>query len=212
MSISPNTRHSLIVRLKDRADDAAWFEFTEIYRPVVYRLAIRRGMQAADADDLVQGVFSAVARVIDQWQEDGERARFRTWLTRVAENAILNALTRQPRDRGAGGSDAADLLEYLPSAGGDSSWIRIEQRREIFRWAARQVRPEFQPDTWDAFWLTAVEGRSAEEVAQELGRSLGAIYAARSRVMRRLREKVVEWSDDRSDEVSDQTVRKEMGS
>ncbi|MBI3860322.1 MAG: sigma-70 family RNA polymerase sigma factor [Planctomycetia bacterium] len=196
MSVSPETRPSLIVRLKDRADDDAWFEFTEIYRPVIYRLACRRGMQHADADDLVQQVLSSVARVIDRWEEDPQRARFRTWLARVANNAIVNALTRRAGDRGTGDSELHDLLDLQPAEGPGSDLIRVEHRREVFRWAARQVRPEFQAETWDAFWLTAVEGREVDEVAGELKRSRGSIYAARSRVMRRLREKVAEWEED----------------
>lgn len=196
MSVSPETRPSLIVRLKDRADDEAWFEFTEIYRPVIFRLACRRGMQPADADDLVQQVLSSVARVIDRWEDDPQRARFRTWLTRVATNAILNALNRRPRDCGAGGSDLIDLLGAQPADGPGSNLVRIEHRREVFRWAARQVRPEFQPETWNAFWLTAVDGREIADVARELNRSHGSIYAARSRVMRRLREKVGEWEEE----------------
>jgi RNA polymerase sigma-70 factor (ECF subfamily) len=198
MSVSPETRPSLIVRLKDRADDEAWFEFTEIYRPVIFRLACRRGMQPADADDLVQQVLSSVARVIDRWEEDPQRARFRTWLARVVTNAILNALTRQPCDRGAGGQELHDLLDAQPADGPGSEFIRMEHRREVFRWAARQVRPEFQPETWDAFWLTAVDARDVAEVARQLNRSHGSIYAARSRVMRRLREKVAEWEEEQA--------------
>ena len=60
----------------------------------------------------------------------------------------------------------------------------------VGRWAARQIRDEFQPATWDAFWRTAVEGQDAAEVARELQKNTGAIYAAKSRVMRRLREKI----------------------
>jgi RNA polymerase sigma-70 factor (ECF subfamily) len=194
MSASPETRASLLVRLKDHADDEAWSEFTEIYRPVIYRLASRRGMQPADADDLVQQVLSAVARVIDRWEANPERARFRTWLHRVATNAIINALARGRPDRGSGDSGLCDLLDAQPATNGnESELIRIEQRREIFRWAARQIRPEFQPATWDAFWKTAVEGQDVDAVCRELGRSRGSIYAARSRVMRRLKEKVQEW-------------------
>ena len=197
MSASPETRPSLLVRLKDRTDDQAWFEFTEIYRPVVFRLARRRGLQHADADDLVQQVFSAVARVIDNWKVDPRRGRFRTWLSRVATNAILNALTRGSPDRGSGDSRLQDLLDAQPTVDGPASdLVRIEHRREVFRWAARQIRPEFQPDTWDAFWLTAVEGRDVADVARERGRTCGAVYAARSRVMRRLKEKVSEWEED----------------
>ena len=71
--------------------------------------------------------------------------------------------------------------------------MRLEHRREVFRWAARQVRREFHQTTWDAFWLTAVEGRTVEAVAKELAKNPGAVYAARSRVIRRIQEKVAEY-------------------
>jgi RNA polymerase sigma-70 factor (ECF subfamily) len=185
MSGSPETRPSLLVRLKDQADDEAWSEFAEIYRPVVYRLAVRKGLQHADAEDLAQQVLSAVARVIDRWQADPARARFRTWLHRVALNAIINALTRGAPDRGAGGAALHDLLDRQPAGEGPGSdLIRIEHRREVFRWAARQIRSEFHAVTWSAFWLTAVEGHEIDDVSCELKRSRGSIYAARSRVIR----------------------------
>jgi DNA-directed RNA polymerase specialized sigma24 family protein len=69
----------------------------------------------------------------------------------------------------------------------------LEYRREVFRWAARQVRKEFHQATWKAFWLTAVEGRAVEVVAEEFAKSRGAIYNARSRVMQRIQEKVTEY-------------------
>lgn len=194
MNSSPETRPSLLVRLRNQSDHEAWYEFTEIYRPVVWRLACRRGLQPADAEDLAQQVLAAVARTIDRWEIDPRRARFRTWLTRVAGNAILNALTRGVPDRGSGDTGMHDLLAQQPAADAEASQLlRIEQRREVFRWAARQIRPEFQPVTWDAFWFTAVEGSDVAETAKRLHLTPGSIYAARSRVMRRLREKVKEW-------------------
>ncbi len=69
----------------------------------------------------------------------------------------------------------------------------MEFRREVFGWAARQIRDEFQPETWNAFWQVGVEGHSVAEVAQMLGKKPGAIYAARGRVMRRLKEKIIDW-------------------
>jgi RNA polymerase sigma-70 factor (ECF subfamily) len=182
-----------LVRVRDASDHQAWYEFTEIYRPVIYRLARGKGMQHADAEDLAQQVLLAVASAIGRWEEDSERARFRTWLRRVADNAIINALTRGVPDRAEGGTDR--LTEQTAREGPDSDLLRIEYRREVFRWAARQIRDEFQPATWGAFWLTAVEGRDASEVAATLGKSAGAVYAAKSRVMRRLREKVGEFEE-----------------
>jgi len=193
MSSTPETRASLLIRLRDPADRAAWYEFVEIYRPVILRLARQKGMQDADADDVAQQVLVAVAKAAQQREHDPRRAKFRTWLGRVAHNAILNALTRARPDRGSGDSAMLAVLNGHESpTGPDSDLLRLEHRREVFRWAARQVRKEFHQDTWDAFWLTAVEGRPVEDVAAQLAKNRGAIYAARSRVIRRIQEKVTE--------------------
>ena len=72
-------------------------------------------------------------------------------------------------------------------AADESSDFDLEYRRSLFRWAAEQVRVEFKPPTWQAFWQTCVEGRPIREVSRELRLSTGAIYVARSRVMARLR-------------------------
>jgi len=197
MSSTPKTRPSLLIRVRDPADHAAWLEFVEIYRPVILRLARQKGMQAADAEDVAQEVLAAVAKAVEQREHDPKRAKFRTWLHRVASNAILDALTRRRPDRGSGDSALqAVLSEQESPSGPDSDLLRLEYRREVFRWAARQVRQEFHQDTWDAFWLTAIEGRSVEVVAKELAKDPGAIYAARSRIIRRIREKVTEYEQE----------------
>jgi RNA polymerase sigma-70 factor (ECF subfamily) len=194
MNQAPDTRPSLLLRLRDRADQAAWQEFTEIYQPVIYRLARQKGMQHADAEDLMQLVLLAVSKSVERWEHDPQRARFRTWLHRVAHNAILNALSRGKPDPGSGNSELLELLANQPrKEGPDSELLRLEYRREIFRWAARQVRDEFQQATWRAFWLSAVDGHKVAEVARQLGKTSGSIYAARSRVVRRIKEKVEEF-------------------
>ncbi len=197
MNSTPETRPSLLIRIRDPADQAAWNEFVEIYRPLILRLARYKGMQDADADDVAQQVLAAVATAVQQRKHDPQRAKFRTWLGRVANNAILNGLTRRKPDRGSGDSALLALLNAHKShSGPDSDLLRLEYRREVFRWAARQVRKEFHQTTWDAFWLTAVEGHTVETVAQQLAKNQGAIYAARSRVTRRIQEKVTEYDQD----------------
>lgn len=186
----PETRNSLLLKLRDRGDCESWHEFVAVYRPVVYRMARHRGMQDADAQDLAQAVLISVAEAVDRWEADPHRARFRTWLTRVAHNAIIDAFRRCRPDTGKGGTTQITRLQQQPEP--DDAEIEREQRRELFRWAARQVRWEFAEETWLAFWLTTVEGCDSKEVGAELGKSVGAVYIARSRVMRRLQEKVRE--------------------
>ena len=194
---TPETRESLLIRVRDPADQTAWHEFVEIYRPIILRLARQKGMQEADAEDIAQQVLVSVAKAVEQRRHDPKRAKFRTWLNRVAQNAILNTLTRGKPDRGSGDSALQAMLnQHQSHSGPDSDLLRLEHRREVFRWAARQVRQEFQQATWEAFWLTAVEGRSVEVVAEELAKNRGAIYAARSRVIRRIQEKVTEYEQE----------------
>jgi RNA polymerase sigma-70 factor (ECF subfamily) len=195
----PETKTSLLLRIQDSRDEEAWREFVAIYRPIVYRLARMRQLQHADADDLSQRVVIAVQRAIGNWRVDPAKGRFRFWLTRITQNAIINALARRRPDAPVGGSEILELLENQPAPDLDTQQeIQHEYRRSLFRWAARRIMAEFRGGTWEAFWLTTVEGTSVEETARALGKTPGAIYTARSRVMRRLNEviqqSVVDWS------------------
>ncbi|HUY92253.1 MAG TPA: sigma-70 family RNA polymerase sigma factor [Pirellulales bacterium] len=181
----PTTRLSLIVRLRDTANQAAWEEFTSIYRPAIYRFARKRGLQHADAQDLAQHVMSAVAERIADWRPDNNRARFRTWLSRVASNQAITMYRRRKPDAARGGTTAVAVLNEQEDPAID---LELNYRREAFRAIARKVRAEFEEATWQAFWMTAVEGVSVDKAARSLGRSAGAIYTARSRIIRRLQE------------------------
>ena len=187
----PETRDSLILQVQNPLNREAWDQFAMIYRPVIYRLARRKGLQDADAQDLTQQVLHAVSQSIGRWEKQDPPVKFRHWLRRVVRNAILNALSRKPRDGAAGGSVALDLLNQHSNPDRDSaSQIEIEYRRELYLQAARLVRSDVNAETWQAFELTVVEGIAAEEVARKLGKTPGNVYAARSRIMRRLREAV----------------------
>ena len=190
----PETNHSLIDRVRDAGDGASWLEFLGIYQPVVYRMARRRGLQDADAHDVMQQVFTSIAGSIDRWEASADRPPFRAWLTTIARNAITTALTRRPRDRAAGTTSVADMLEQQPDAGQTESELFAETRREIVRRAAELIRSEFSQATWDIFQKTSLEGVSVSEAAQISGRSAGAVYVARHRVLTRLKEKIAEFS------------------
>ncbi len=188
----PETRASLILRLPDVADVAAWDDFVSIYGPVVFRLAQRQGLQAADADDLVQEVLAAVARSVGPWLERKDRGSFRAWLLKIARNTAVNYLSRRAtRPFAADGEHAQRLLDEAAAAHGPlSSEFDLEYRREVFRWAADQVRSNVAEVTWEAFRMTHIDQISIADAAEQLGISTGNIYIARSRVMARLKELV----------------------
>lgn len=193
MTSLPETRESLLVQIRDPGDAAAWERFVTVYRPAVFRLAVRCGLQETDAEDLAQRVMISVSRAIGGWTKDAKRGTFRGWLLRIARNEIINALTRRPKDAGRGGTSVVNQLEQCASTKDSvEALIEDEHRRAIFRWAAEEIRPEFQAATWQAFWLSSVEGQAVDDVAMKLGKSVGAVYAARSRIIRRLKDVVRE--------------------
>ncbi len=193
MSEFPETRESLLVQVQDPANRDAWELFAQIYRPVIFRIALARGLQHADAQDLSQQVLMAVAGAIGDWEKRDETTRFRHWLSRVTKNAILNALMRLPMDQAVGGSSVDELLrEAVDRDGATSALIETEYRRELYLRAAEMVKVEFRPDSWQAFEMSVAGDLATEKVAAELGKSIGAIYTARSRIMFRLREVISE--------------------
>jgi RNA polymerase sigma-70 factor (ECF subfamily) len=184
------TRPSLLVRLRDPEDGVSWRRFVELYGALVYGFARQRGLQDADAADLTQEVFLAVARAMSRRQYDPARGSFRGWLYGIARRRLARLLHRRASEPvGSGNSTIQRHLSEQPGPDPEADWEH-EFQKQLFRLAAAEVRPHFAPATWDAFWQTAVEGKAGAAVAAALGLSVGAVYVARSRVLARLTEHI----------------------
>jgi RNA polymerase sigma factor (sigma-70 family) len=188
---SPLTRASLLVQLRDGSNDAAWQEFVRLYSPVVYGFARNRGLQDADAADLMQDVMRSVMNAIGRFDYDRHQGTFRGWLFTITRNKVFNFLSaRRIRPQASGDSGTSRLRAEKPDENTDSDQWEVEYQRRVASLAMDRVKGEFQDKTWRAFWLTAVEGVGASEAAKQVGISTGAVYVAKSRVLARLKEEV----------------------
>jgi RNA polymerase sigma-70 factor (ECF subfamily) len=178
------TPSSLLQRLRRPGDSAAWDRFVELYTPLLYYWARRVGLRTEDAADLVQDVFVLLVHKLPEFEYD-RRKSFRAWLRTVTLNKFREGRRRRPP--AAEGNGALDHLAGPDTA--EALW-EDEYRQHLAEHALKLMQADFQPATWKACWEYVVNGRPAAEVAAELGLSVGAVHAARFRILTRLRQEL----------------------
>jgi RNA polymerase sigma factor (sigma-70 family) len=198
-----HTRPSLLLRIRDAADTTSWTTFIEIYGPVVYRYCRKRGLQDADAADVVQEVMSQVARSIRGFEYQPELGRFRDWLGAVTRSKLARFFRKQGQQVPASGEgDEKGFLDSLSGAASDGEWTE-QFNAHVLQVALERIRPRFESISWKAFEGVWLEQRPAREVAEELGQPVEAIYVAKSRVLKLLRQEVSVLAEDFPISVSD---------
>ncbi|HEY7152315.1 MAG TPA: sigma-70 family RNA polymerase sigma factor [Gemmataceae bacterium] len=179
------TPASLLERLRLPAQEQAWVRFVELYTPLLFHWASRWEPRPQDAADLVQEVLLHLYQKLPEFTYDAQRS-FRAWLHTLMHNRWRN-LHRRFVVPPVGGDPAA--LSRLP-APDDDSLTEDDYRRHLTRRALELMQKDFQPATWRAFWACTVDGRPTAEVAAQLGMTLGAVRAAKCRVLCRLRQEL----------------------
>jgi RNA polymerase sigma-70 factor (ECF subfamily) len=182
------TSSSLLSRARNN-DPAAWRRLSQLYGPLVYGWVRRAGLAEHDAADVVQDVFQTLFASLDRFAPGQSSDQFRSWLWTIAHRRACDLFRRgKGQPAGVGGTEAQLRLQQLADEPpGEDSDATHSARAEIVRRALELVRPEFADHTWRACMLTALDGRSSADVAAELEMSVGAVYVARSRVLKRVR-------------------------
>ncbi len=178
------TPASLLERLRDGKAPEAWERLVLLYSPLLYSWARQAGLQEADAADLVQDVFVTLVQTLPSFDYDRHKS-FRGWLRTIA----LNKWRDRQKKRQPVPGDPALLQEQLSVPDSEQFW-EVEYRRQLAQRALAIMGRDFQLRTWKAFWEQVVEERSAAAVAAELGLTIGAAYAAKFRVLNRLRQEM----------------------
>ena len=185
------TSSSLLIRLRDRADAGAWERLVAVYAPLLRDWLRRNAVPPQDHDDLVQDVLHAVAKEMPGFTYDRRAGGFRGWLRTVLANRLRN-YWRQRHSRPLATGDerfVVTVLEQLedPRSGMARVWDR-EHDEHVVASLLELVRGDFEPASWEAFRLTALEGQEVSAVAETLSLTANAVKLAKHRVLKRLRQ------------------------
>jgi RNA polymerase sigma-70 factor (ECF subfamily) len=181
-----------LLELARSKDAEGWRRLVQLYSPLVFFWCQRAGLSREDAADALQDVWQAVAGHLGGFQRQRGGA-FRGWLWTITRNKLHDHFRGQRGEpQGVGGSAAQQLLHEIPEQEPESyvADSAADGSGNVLRRALELIRADFEAHTWQAFWLATVEGLSAREIAERLGMSLDAVYQAKARVLRRLREEL----------------------
>lgn len=180
------TSATLLEQIRRRSGRDAWERFVQLYTPFLLHCGRRLGLADADAADVVQDVFLVLFEKLPtfEYSRDGS---FRGWLRTVTMHKCFER-QRKRREAAIGGSDAR-LFDQLQQDDSDA-WWEAEYRQHLVARALEIMQAEFEPTTWQACWRTTVDDLTAADVANDLGITVNAVYVARSRVLRRLRNEL----------------------
>lgn len=180
---------SLLERLRRQPDEQSWRRFVELYEPWLRGQFRRHGLEPADADDIVQEVMTVSAREIASFRHNGRKGAFRTWLRGVTANRLREHWRQRRRLPTTDANNPAIILDQLADDASELSqpWDR-EHDQHVVSQLLKMIAADFEPKTWRAFRAFVVEGRTATAVATELGITPGAVWTAKSHVLKRLRE------------------------
>ncbi len=188
----PSTHPSLLVRAQAGSTEG-WTVLVQVYGPIVYRWLRRGGVQSADAADIMQETFLSVTTALSRFDATTPGSSFRGWLWTIARNKLRDRQRRRQTEGWIDGSEAARLIDQAsdmhsaitepPSSLTDDLSLVQTQMLEV-------LRTSFDSRSWQMFWQTAVNGRTAADVAEEMGVTHWAVYKAKSRILQRLRQEL----------------------
>ncbi len=183
------TSETLLGRLRDPKQQQAWARFVELYTPLLLFWARRHGLEGEDRDDLVQDIFATLVTKLPGFRYE-RQGSFRSWLRTVAVNKMTDRLRRRklPIAR-------EDELSAVEAPRNADPFEEEEYRTYLVRRALEVMQAEFEPATWNACWEFVVAGKSASQVASELGTTENAVWIAKCRVIRRLRQELADFLD-----------------
>ncbi len=185
--IGPNTTHvTLLERVANADDEAAWTEFCERYGPLIRSFARRRHVNAAEIDDIMQDVLMILTKSMPKFEYDPAKGKFRSYLKTLVIRAVYRKTFQKKTPVLLEDIEAAvDSTRDDPET--EAIWEE-EWRQHHVRQAMRIIAIEFNEQDQQAFEFYGVQGRSVQETADDLEINVDQVYKAKSRILKRLGE------------------------
>jgi RNA polymerase sigma-70 factor (ECF subfamily) len=201
--MSPDTRLSLLVRVRDLADGESWREFHSIYQPLIFRYLRSLNLTEDDANDLTQEVFCRLLKVLPGFDLDQRRGRFRTFLWKLTYSTLVDRARRRKARNRAEDEWVRRFSESDETEGRrlEEEWVRLHRRR-ILEVVLPRSQAAVSPMAWACFEQRLLRGRPVAAVAAELGTTDGVVYVYASRVLKEVRRRCAEL-EERLDHGSD---------
>jgi len=185
-----DTSASLLESLQNPDESESWALLNQLYGPLIRKWLSRNEVWIAEHDDIAQEVLVQVAGKINEFEHSGRTGAFRGWLKQITINCLRNYQRKQAnRQQPVGGSDFERFINEweVPRSRLSQAWHE-EYQQSVMAYLLQVARKKFSDKTYRAFYETAILNRDAESVSQELNMSVPAIYTARSRVLKELRQ------------------------
>ena len=181
-----STRSSVLRAVANTENEAAWQRLFDLYAGFIFSIARSKGLKPEDADDIVQVVFSDLARNLPTFQYDRAKGKFRSYLSGLVHWRVMDRLKAGKRDMEL----RANFLEEAQSFASpdDNGFAEREWQAAALEEALRRIKPDVRPEHYAAFVASAVEGQDTEVVMRLYGLSRDNLYQIRKRLTEKLRE------------------------
>ena len=191
------TRATLIQRLKNWQDQSSWQDFFDTYWKLIYGVAIKGGLTATEAQDVVQETMIAVARHMPSFKYDPVLGSFKTWLLNMTRWRITDQLRKRGPFVGyhpaaedtATGTRVIDKVVDPTGRDLDALWD-AEWEKNLYDSAIARVKRQLDPQKFQIFDLYVNKVWSAKKVAATFGISVDQVYLAKHRTTELIREEV----------------------
>jgi RNA polymerase sigma-70 factor (ECF subfamily) len=180
------TRVSLVRKLQESLSGPAWKEFFDRYWMLLFRTARRAGLNAMDAEDVVQEALIGICERIKTLKYEPGQGSFRGWLLRITRRRIADHWrSRASEKKTVFDESKLDGERSEPPTPGELEKIWDEEwQLAIQTLALEHAKQQVTAKQFQIFEMHVVKGQPVKAVCDLLGVNAGQVYLAKLRVGR----------------------------